>query len=63
MFGSNSYLGLTNYTKTKKAAKQAIDKYGTRINSTTPLSDNGNVEKYCYSNTDASCSTYGALYT
>jgi 8-amino-7-oxononanoate synthase len=29
MFGSNSYLGLTNHPKIKKAAKNAIDKYGT----------------------------------
>ncbi|WP_285008345.1 serine palmitoyltransferase [Pedobacter faecalis] len=29
MFGSNSYLGLTNHPKIKEAAKQAVDKYGT----------------------------------
>ena len=29
MFGSNSYLGLTNHPKIKDAAKRAIDKYGT----------------------------------
>jgi 8-amino-7-oxononanoate synthase len=29
MFGSNSYLGLTNHPKVKEAAKRAIDKYGT----------------------------------
>lgn len=29
MFGSNSYLGLTNHPKIKQAAKKAIDKYGT----------------------------------
>lgn len=29
MFGSNSYLGLTNHQKIKEAAKKAIDKYGT----------------------------------
>lgn len=28
MFGSNSYLGLTNHPKLKEAAKAAIDKYG-----------------------------------
>jgi 8-amino-7-oxononanoate synthase len=28
MFGSNSYLGLTNHAKIKEAAKKAIDKYG-----------------------------------
>jgi 8-amino-7-oxononanoate synthase len=28
MFGSNSYLGLTNHPKIKEAAKTAIDKYG-----------------------------------
>ncbi len=28
MFGSNSYLGLTNHPKIKEAAKQAIEKYG-----------------------------------
>lgn len=29
MFGSNSYLGLTNHPKIKEAAKDAIEKYGT----------------------------------
>lgn len=29
MFGSNSYLGLTNHPKIEEAAKNAIDKYGT----------------------------------
>ncbi|HEY8930722.1 MAG TPA: pyridoxal phosphate-dependent aminotransferase family protein [Mucilaginibacter sp.] len=29
MFGSNSYLGLTNHPKVKEASKKAIDKYGT----------------------------------
>ncbi|MBN2519690.1 MAG: pyridoxal phosphate-dependent aminotransferase family protein [Bacteroidales bacterium] len=29
MFGSNSYLGLTNHPKVIKAAQKAIDKYGT----------------------------------
>lgn len=29
MFGSNSYLGLTNHPRVKAAAKAAVDKYGT----------------------------------
>jgi 8-amino-7-oxononanoate synthase len=29
MFGSNSYLGLTNHPRIKEAAKRAVDKYGT----------------------------------
>ena len=29
MFGSNSYLGLTNHPKIKEASKRAIEKYGT----------------------------------
>jgi 8-amino-7-oxononanoate synthase len=29
MFGSNSYLGLTNHPRIKEASKRAIDKYGT----------------------------------
>jgi len=29
MFGSNSYLGLTNHPVIKEASKKAIDKYGT----------------------------------
>ncbi|MBI5916898.1 MAG: aminotransferase class I/II-fold pyridoxal phosphate-dependent enzyme [Bacteroidetes bacterium] len=28
MFGSNSYLGITNHPKLKEAAKRAVDKYG-----------------------------------
>jgi len=28
MFGSNSYLGLTNHPEVKEAGKRAIDKYG-----------------------------------
>src|SRR6476619_2983536 len=28
MFGSNSYMGLTNHPKVKEAAKKAIDTYG-----------------------------------
>ena len=28
MFGSNSYLGLTNHPKVKEASKKAVDKYG-----------------------------------
>ena len=31
MFGSNSYLGLTNHPKLKEAAKAAIDKYGSGL--------------------------------
>ncbi|MEO6850395.1 MAG: 8-amino-7-oxononanoate synthase, partial [Mucilaginibacter sp.] len=29
MFGSNSYLGLTNHPRIKEASKKAIEKYGT----------------------------------
>jgi 8-amino-7-oxononanoate synthase len=29
MFGSNSYMGLTNHPKVKEAAKQAVERYGT----------------------------------
>lgn len=31
MFGSNSYLGLTNHPLIKEASKQAIEKYGTGV--------------------------------
>ena len=29
MFGSNSYMGITNHLKVKQAAIEAIEKYGT----------------------------------
>lgn len=35
---------------------------GTRINGTTAATNNGTTEKYCYSNSDANCTTYGGLY-
>ena len=31
MFGSNSYLGLTNHPKVKEAAARAVQKYGTGL--------------------------------
>jgi len=40
MFGSNSYLGLTNHPKLKKAAKDAIDKYGTGASGSRLLNGN-----------------------
>jgi uncharacterized protein (TIGR02145 family) len=39
--------------------------FGTMINSTTDAdnqTDNGIIEKYCYSNDGANCTTYGGLY-
>ena len=35
---------------------------GTRINETQPQTDNGTIEKYCYNDNAAYCSTYGGLY-
>jgi uncharacterized protein (TIGR02145 family) len=35
---------------------------GTMIQGTTNPSDDGAIEKYCYSNNQGSCNTYGALY-
>jgi uncharacterized protein (TIGR02145 family) len=35
---------------------------GTMIQGTTNPSDNGIIEKYCYSNNPGLCDTYGALY-
>ena len=35
---------------------------GTRINDATTQSNNGIIEKYCYSDLDANCSVYGGLY-
>ena len=35
---------------------------GTRINGTSNQTNNGTIEKYCYENTEASCTTYGGLY-
>jgi len=42
MFGSNSYLGLTNHPALKEAAKQAIDKYGTGASGSRLM--NGNLD-------------------
>ncbi len=35
---------------------------GTKIDSTVAQSNNGTVEKYCYRDLDANCTTYGGLY-
>ncbi|MCF6242115.1 MAG: pyridoxal phosphate-dependent aminotransferase family protein [Bacteroidales bacterium] len=42
MFGSNSYLGLTNHPKLKEAAKRAIEKYGTGASGSRLM--NGNLD-------------------
>jgi uncharacterized protein (TIGR02145 family) len=36
--------------------------YGTRINYTISQTNNSNPEKYCLSNTESNCSSYGGLY-
>jgi len=35
---------------------------GTKINLTSNQTNNSTIEKYCYGNTDANCTTYGGLY-
>jgi uncharacterized protein (TIGR02145 family) len=35
---------------------------GTKITGATTQTDNSTIEKYCYSNLDANCTTYGGLY-
>lgn len=42
MFGSNSYLGLTNHPEIIKAAKEALDKYGTGASGSRLM--NGNLD-------------------
>jgi 8-amino-7-oxononanoate synthase len=42
MFGSNSYLGLTNHPKLIEAARQALDKYGTGASGSRLM--NGNLD-------------------
>ncbi len=42
MFGSNSYLGLTNHPKLKEAAKNALNKYGTGASGSRLM--NGNLD-------------------
>ena len=42
MFGSNSYLGLTNHPELKLAAKNAIQKYGTGASGSRLM--NGNLD-------------------
>lgn len=41
--------------------KQNIN-IGTRISSSNNQTNNGIIEKYCYSNSESSCNTYGGLY-
>src|SRR5690349_24357049 len=38
MFGSNSYMGLTNHPKVKEAAKKAIDRFGSSCSGSRFLS-------------------------
>ena len=42
MFGSNSYLGLTNHPELKEAAKEALSKYGTGASGSRLM--NGNID-------------------
>ncbi|RLD56142.1 MAG: hypothetical protein DRJ05_11770, partial [Bacteroidetes bacterium] len=35
---------------------------GTRIDGVNNMTDDGNIEKYCYDNLEANCDTYGGLY-
>jgi len=35
---------------------------GTKIGLTNDQANNSTIEKYCYDNTDANCTTYGGLY-
>lgn len=42
MFGSNSYLGLTNHPEIVEAAKKALDKYGTGVSGSRLM--NGNLD-------------------
>jgi hypothetical protein len=35
---------------------------GTRINGSTDQTDNSTIEKYCYSDLESNCTTYGGLY-
>jgi len=35
---------------------------GTKISLTNNQANNGTIEKYCYDNSDANCTTYGGLY-
>ena len=35
---------------------------GDKITGVTPQSDNGDIEKYCYDNSEANCDLYGGLY-
>ena len=44
MFGSNSYLGLTNHPKLKEAAHKAIEKYGTGASGSRLM--NGNLDMH-----------------
>jgi uncharacterized protein (TIGR02145 family) len=35
---------------------------GTMVTGATTMTDNSTIEKYCYSNTESNCTTYGGLY-
>lgn len=57
--GGGAFDGVTVGSQTWATANLNV---GTMIPGGTAQTNNGTIEKYCYNNDEANCSTYGALY-
>jgi uncharacterized protein (TIGR02145 family)/prepilin-type N-terminal cleavage/methylation domain-containing protein len=58
--GGGTFAGITIGSQTWATSNLNV---GSMIAGTATPSDNGTVEKYCYGDSEANCTSYGALYT